>query len=296
MAKYTIGIVGNGYVGQATRLFECPDIKCLAYDKDPSKCAPEGTTVESLKECDFIFVCVPTPMKPNGSCDLSIVKSAVKDLTRSGIRKNKIIVRSTVPVGTCEKLKVSFMPEFLTERNWREDFFNNNQWVLGTDNLSAPDAYELGNAGNLSSFVKKFYDFILLAQKNGVIKDNAFTATTTKNAELIKYARNSFLAVKVSFFNEIEDFCLKNNMNYASVRTLTAIDPRIGLSHTEVPGPDGKRGYGGTCFPKDVHSLVHQMRKSKTKPIVLKAAQDRNEKIDRPEKDWQNDKGRAVSE
>ena len=296
MEKYTIGIVGNGYVGQATRLFECPEIKCLTYDKDSSKCVPEGTSLKDLKECDFVFVCVPTPMRPNGSCDLTIVKAAVKDLTRNGVRKNKIIIRSTVPVGTSEKLKVSFMPEFLTERNWQEDFYNNNHWILGTENISAPDAFESENAGKLSHFVNKFYDFILTAAKNKVIKNNAFTATTTKNAELIKYARNSFLAVKVSFFNEIEDFCLKSDMNYASVRKLTAIDTRIGLSHTEVPGPDGKRGYGGTCFPKDVHSLVHQMKKVKAKPIVTKAAQDRNEKIDRPEKDWQNDKGRAVSE
>jgi len=69
------------------------------------------------------------------------------------------------------------------------------------------------------------------------------------------------------------------------------LDDRIGSSHTDVPGPDGKAGFGGTCFPKDTNSLLHQMKNS----LVLKAVVERNQKVDRPEHDWESDKGRAVT-
>jgi UDPglucose 6-dehydrogenase len=233
-------------------------------------------------------------MNPNGSCDLSIVKSAVKDLTRSGIRKNKIIIRSTVPVGTCEKLKVHFMPEFLTEKNWESDFHDNNLWIFGCDNLS--EVSQEGEVLNFPPIVLKVRELLKSAQDNDKIKYDAVTFVSTKNAELVKYARNSFLAVKVSFFNEVQEFCVNNDLNFKKVRELVCADLRIGDSHSQVPGPDRKRGYGGTCFPKDVSSLLKQMKKSKVQTMVLKAAQNRNEKVDRREKDWMEDKGRAVSE
>ena len=292
--KFKIGVVGNGYVGKATQLFACEDIECVVYDKDPDKCEPLGTTPKDLKECDFVFVCVPTPMKPNGSCDLSIVKSALKDLTKAGIRKNKIVLRSTVPVGTSEKLKVNFMPEFLTEKNWESDFYNNNLWVFGLDNLN--NVEQDGEVLNFPPTVNKFRKLLERAQAHDKIKDTAVNFISTKNAELIKYGRNSFLAVKVSFFNELQEFCINNDLNFKNVRELVCADPRIGDSHSYVPGPDKRRGFGGTCFPKDVASMLTQMRKSKVQTMVLKAAQKRNEKVDRPEQDWKEDKGRAVSE
>ena len=292
--KFKIGVVGNGYVGKATQLFACEDIECVVYDKDPDKCEPLGTTPKDLKGCDFVFVCVPTPMKPNGSCDLSIVKSALKDLTKAGIRKNKIVLRSTVPVGTSEKLKVNFMPEFLTEKNWESDFYNNNLWIFGLDSLN--NVKQDGEILNFPPTLNKFRELLECARSHDKIKDTAVNFVSTKNAELIKYGRNSFLAVKVSFFNELQEFCINNDLNFKNVRQLVCADPRIGDSHSYVPGPDKKRGFGGTCFPKDVASMLTQMRKSKVQTMVLKATQKRNEKIDRPEQDWKEDKGRAVSE
>ena len=292
--KFKIGVVGNGYVGKATQLFTCEDIECVVYDKDPDKCEPSGTTPKDLKGCDFVFVCVPTPMKPNGSCDLSIVKSAIKDLTKAGVRKNKIVLRSTVPVGTSEKLKVNFMPEFLTEQNWQSDFYNNNLWVFGMDNMN--DVTQTDGVMNFNNNLNLFRDLLERAKKFDKIKEDAITFVSTKNAETIKYGRNSFLATKVSFFNEIQEFCINNSLNYELVRSLICTDDRIGDSHSKVPGPDGKRGYGGTCFPKDVASMLYQMKKSKVQTMVLKNVQNRNERVDRPEKDWQSDKGRAVSE
>jgi nucleotide sugar dehydrogenase len=294
VGKFKIGVVGNGYVGKASQLFACEDIDCVVYDIDPDKCKPLGTTPKDLKRCDFVFVCVPTPMKSNGSCDLSIVKSAIKDLTKAGVRKNKIVLRSTVPVGTSEKLKVNFMPEFLTEQNWQSDFYNNNLWVFGMDNIN--DVTQTGAVMNFNKNLNLFRSLLEKAKASNKIKEDAVTFTSTKNAEAIKYGRNSFLATKVSFFNEIQEFCINNNLNYEVVRKLICADIRIGDSHSKVPGPDKKRGFGGTCFPKDVASMLHQMKKSKVQTMVLKNVQNRNEKVDRPEKDWQADKGRAVSE
>ena len=294
MSKMKIGVLGNGYVGKATQLFSCEEVDCVVYDKDPDKCVPKGTTLKDLKGSDLVFVCVPTPMKPNGSCDLSIVKSAIKDLTRNGIRKNKIVLRSTVPVGTSEKLKVNFMPEFLTEKNWQSDFYNNKEWVFGLDNLNAVD--QQGDVMTLPNTVLLFRELLSKAKSEDKIKEDAVTFVSTKHAELVKYARNSFLAVKVSFFNEIQEFCVNNNLNFEQVRSLVCKDERIGESHSRVPGPDRKRGYGGTCFPKDISSMLMQMKKSKVQTMVVKAAKNRNEKVDRPEQDWHEDKGRAVSQ
>lgn len=294
MSKMKIGIVGNGYVGKATQLFACEDVECLVFDKEPEKCNPLGTTIKDLKGSDFVFVCVPTPMKPNGSCDLSIVKSAVKDLTKAGIRKKKIVVRSTVPVGTCGKLKVNFMPEFLTEKKWKIDFYNNQNWIFGLDNLDS--SYQQDGTLNFPETLLKFRELLEKAKSHDKIKENAVTFVSTKHAELVKYVKNSFLAVKVSFFNEIQEFCVNNNLSFREVRKLVSQDPRIGDSHTKVPGPDRQRGYGGTCFPKDVASMLTQMKKSKVQTMVLKAAQKRNEKVDRPQQDWKDSKGRAVSE
>ena len=167
-------------------------------------------------------------------------------------------------------------------------------WIFGLDSLN--NVKQDGEILNFPPILNKFRELLECAQSHDKIKDTAVNFVSTKNAELIKYGRNSFLAVKVSFFNELQEFCINNDLNFKNVRELVCADPRIGDSHSYVPGPDKKRGFGGTCFPKDVASMLTQMRKSKVQTMVLKATQKRNEKIDRPEQDWKEDKGRAVSE
>ena len=111
---------------------------------------------------------------------------------------------------------------------------------------------------------------------------------------MVKYFRNTFLSVKVSYCNEINQYCKLKNIDYDRVRKIAASDNRIGISHTQVPGPDGKNGFGGTCFPKDTAGLLTDMKKNNMKSYILKASITRNEECDRPEKDWSLDKGRAV--
>jgi UDPglucose 6-dehydrogenase len=274
-----IGVIGNGYVGKATQLaFPC---ESLVYDTDKKKCSPSGLKLEDLRGCTFVFVCVPTPMNPDGSCHTSIVESVVAKLIDSGIHKRRIVIRSTVPVGTSKSLGVSFMPEFLTEAKWQGDVIKNRTWIFGYD----PPAWI-----DWTPKDRMAADFLKLAQ------DSAREVVILKSdeAELLKLTRNAFLATKISFFNEIKTFCDKNKIDYNKVREAITEDKRIGDSHSHVPGPDGENGFGGTCLPKDSNSLLSQFSQLGIDAPVLRAVKFRNEQIDRPQKDWQNNKGRAV--
>ena len=278
-----IGIIGNGYVGKATSLLECEGVESLIYDKDPEKCSPQAKSLHDLFHSDFIFLCVPTPMiSRTGECHTGIVESVVKELKGMGYPSERIVIRSTVPVGTSANLGVCFMPEFLTEANWKEDFKNVSNRIIGIPN---PKDQALS-----AEFLNLFYK----AETSKKIGPSVYSFCSTKEAETVKLARNSFLAVKVSFFNEIHSFCKKSDIDYEAVATMIATDERIGASHIQVPGPDGKKGFGGTCFPKDINSFIYQMNQKQLIASIMGAAKYRNENLDRPEQDWTEDKGRAV--
>ena len=126
-----IGIIGNGFVGKATKILKCNDIEMVCYDINPELCEPKNLTLNDMMDCEIIFVSVPTPMNKDGSVHLNIVKSVVNDLKSLNF-KNSIVIRSTVLPGTSDSLGVNFMPEFLTEKNYQQDFINNKLWIFGT--------------------------------------------------------------------------------------------------------------------------------------------------------------------
>lgn len=130
-------------------------------------------------------------------------------------------------------------------------------------------------------------------QEDILVSANVLFVSTTE-AELIKYVRNCYLTTKVSFCNEVYRLCEKLSVDYDTVRQAFVIDPRIGESHSAVPGPDGKFGFGGTCFPKDLSSLIRQFSDHGVQCPLLESVQLRNVEIDRPECDWTLDRGRAV--
>lgn len=280
-----IGIIGNGFVGNATRLIKSSIIeKIYVYDIVPEKCEPHGLRLEDMSSCDIIFVALPTPMNEDGSCHINLVEKIVGDLKKVINDKTYIVLRSTVPPGTCERLGVYFMPEFLTERSWKTDFINNKVRIFGCKDPNSD-----------FDFKEKIQKIFTVAMLEGIILYDECVFVGTREAELTKYIRNCFLAMKVSFFNEMEEFSRRLGIDYDIVREMVILDERIGSSHTLVPGIDGHRGFGGTCFPKDIHAIVHEMNMIKMNPILLNAVIERNELIDRPEKDWLNDKGRAVT-
>ena len=177
------------------------------------------------------------------------------------------------------------MPEFLTEKNYIHDFINNKDWIFGVLGL---------NQEKDELFKKTIQNLINIAIINDKIKYNSICFLTNKEAEMVKMFRNCYLATKVSFCNEIYEFCNKLHINYENIREIAANDDRILHTHTYVPGHDGRQGFGGTCFPKDTSSLKYEMNKLGMKSYVIEAIIERNEKVDRPEKDWALDKGRAV--
>lgn len=270
--KYKIGIVGGGFVGSATALLQCDFIDVIIYDKDPLRCKPSTVKKEDLLSCDIVFICVPTPSYPTGVCNTKIVESCIAEMKELGIRK--LVLRSTVPPGTSERLDVMFMPEFLTEANWPKDFYNCSTWVFGVRNDE--------EKALLTGLMEK-------AKSCGVISSDKCMFVGSKEAELIKYTRNNFLAVKIGFFNEIYRLCDAIGADYNLVREGVAVDSRIGQSHSGVPGYDGHYGFGGTCLPKDTSALVAFMNENDVPCYIIKAAVERNKTIDRPERDWEKD-------
>jgi len=279
-----VGIIGSGFVGKATQQLNHSHIDMYIYDIRPELCIPSGLKLSDMAQCDVIFVCVPTPMEVSGKCHLSIVESVIQELSVVlDPSKNFVVLRSTVPPGTCDRLGCYFMPEFLTEKNYIQDFIDCENWIIGLRGQPFDD---------------QFQDVIRLlfqsAKAAGQIKYSRVHFLQNKEAEMVKYFRNTYLSVKVSFCNEMEEFCRHHGMDYEAVRLAATLDSRIGSSHSIVPGHDGKRGFGGTCFPKDTNALLYEMNKIGMKSYVLHGALERNHNVDRKEEDWKNDKGRAV--
>jgi len=274
----TIGIVGQGFVGEAVY-----ETMKAAYNIETFDIA-KSSTCESLEELcrkvKIIFLCLPTPMKKNGECDLRIIENIVEKIDDLG--KDKIIViKSTIPPGTtkrlnsvCNNVQIVFNPEFLTEANYIDDFRNQSRIIIGGPRPA-------------STKVKNIFKKVF--QNTPIIK------TGSNTAEMVKYFANCFLATKVSFANEMKQFCDKKDIDYDKVVEYALYDARIGRSHLEVPGPDGRLGFGGSCFPKDVNALIQEMKKEDVNAGVLKAVWRKNLSV-RPEKDWEKLKGRAVSE
>jgi nucleotide sugar dehydrogenase len=272
--NYNIGIVGLGYVGKAVlNGFSSENI----FTYDIAEECSEKSLENLARKSEIIFVCLPTPMNKNGSCSTKIIDQLLIDIQSFNLRTN-IVIKSTVPPGTCDHyqkkfkdLNIIFNPEFLTEANFYDDFMNQKRIILGGQNLSI-----------LERLYQKCFP------KTEIVKINY------KEAEMVKYFSNSFLALKVSYANEIYSLCEKLNIDYKMMISVVVKDDRIGSSHLQVPGPDGKRGFGGSCFPKDVAALLTIFKDHNIDSFVLNSAWERNRKVDRPEQDWKLLKGRAT--
>ena len=247
--KATVGIIGNGFVGNAVYQNVRDKVETKIYDVDKNRSL---NTFEEVLQQEYIFVCVPTPMKADGSCDLSILEKLFEDISSKELdfmEERTFIIKSTVPIGTTKKLVEKYPllwivhnPEFLTARNAVSDLAKADRTVIGGD-------------PNLTARVAKLYwGYVYWGQD-----DLNIIQTTSDESEAIKYFSNTFLAYKVAYFNKVYDVCEKLGMDYKNLRKGITTDPRIGESHTQVPGIDNDRGFGGTCFPKDLNSLIHQM-------------------------------------
>ena len=279
-----IGVVGNGYVGGALAHGFSPastgKYEVKVYDILPERSL--NTLEETVNDSDFVFISVPTPMNKNGSISLKYINEAFK--TINGINKrsdNIVILKSTVVPGTTEKLQekypylnIVFNPEFLTEKSARLDFINQDRVVLGGDKIYTSQVAELFN---------ERFKYCHIIQ------------TDYKTAEMIKYFSNIFFMVKVSFANEMKLVCDTIDADWDTALEGFVADGRVGDSHLNVPGPDGKMGFGGSCFPKDVNAFMSFAKDIGVDVNTVKGAWKTNLEV-RPERDWENLKGRAVVE
>jgi UDPglucose 6-dehydrogenase len=271
-----IGIIGQGFVGNAIyqKFKDYYDIN--TYDLDSSKC---NSSEQETLDNDIVFVCLPTPMNSDGSCNVSLVESAIKRCSEFGVTKT-VVIKSTVSPGTTARINslypnmdIVFNPEFLTERNAVKDYENQNRIILG---------------GPRPSTTKLKGIFSKVFPKAHIVK------TDSTHAEMVKYLINTFLSVKVSFANEIYQICEGLNIDYDKVVEYATYDERLGDSHWNVPGHDGDFGFGGHCFPKDLAALIHLAENLNVIDNVLSAAEQTNTQV-RTNRDWEKMKGRAVS-
>lgn len=221
--NYKVGIVGLGVIGGALKKYvETTNPNCDFLISDPYK----GYN-DDLSQSDVIFISIHIPTEENYTQDLTLLKEILAELP-----DKPIFIRTTLLPGTCDRLsqefnkKIYFMPEFLSERTAYDDFCYQPMIYTGEEDL-------LKNI-----FVNKKY----------VVMSNT-------EAELTKYAHNVFGAVKVTYFNGIYNMCQKMNLDYEKVHKGFLASGYINDMHTFVPGPDGKLGYGGKCFPKDVKAF-----------------------------------------
>jgi len=212
----------------------------LAYDVEK----PTGYTFEDVvTQCDFVFICVPTPDN-NERQDLVHINEVVSSIQNAKLCTRKtFIVKSTVTPGTCRDIQESLEghtvvmnPEFLTERTAKLDFINQARIVLGGE---TPDTLAVWNYVYSHRF-----------------KHTPVFFCSLEEAELVKYMCNGFFAMKITFLNEFYDLANARGLDFQKLVQMWLADGRIGNSHTDVPGHDGKLGYGGKCFPKDVKAIV----------------------------------------
>jgi UDPglucose 6-dehydrogenase len=300
----TIGIIGRGFVGQAVFDGMKHAFDIVSYDKakgymcyerkydyrriaendsDDSWCSEDDGIQLVLNESDGpIFVCVPTPMNPDGSCNTSIVQSVISKIDSYNVINppRVVVIKSTVVPGTteriggcCKNIHVCFNPEFLRETTAIEDFKNQDRIIIGGPHEG-------------TAVLKQMY--------NVAYPDVPVTKTSATIAEMVKYVTNGFLATKVAFANEIEQICHGLDVDYDKVIEYATKDKRLGNSHWSVPGPDGKRGFGGSCFPKDMNGMIALSKSLNLDCQVIKSTWQSNLVV-RPERDWEQLVGRAVN-
>lgn len=321
----SVACVGCGFVGGSlTTVLSERGIDVYVYDKAGViadrgliiHAWPARRAIESVSElvvgCEddnrgvpsfsgIYFVCLPTPMKKDGSCDTSIVESVLvqlasvpRPLRAKGPRI--AVVKSTVPPGSTERwnkmfeqqgrdLRVVFSPEFLKEASALDDMRNQDRIILGGPKSAV---------NVVKNMLQSAFPTVPIHK------------TSSANAELVKYMANCFLAVKVSFANEFYQVCDAlskdvSDVDYDRVVELATLDKRLGDSHWKVPSfevdESGKPlyGYSLSCFPKDTNALIAIADRLGIDLKVTRGAVEKNLEV-RPGRDWEQLKGRAVVE
>jgi len=280
-----LGIIGIGFVGGTTATILEESHEVYRYDKYKSPYNSESNLEDLAKNSECAFICVPTPMQPSGAIDYSNIHNSINELLHQVQKVGRspsdltVVIRSTAVSGTTDDLaekypfKFAFNPEFLREKHALEDMKNTNRIIVG--------ANEPETQAKVVSIYKPIFP------------NATYILSTSKEAEMIKYAANVFLAGQVALANEIYQICQAVGVNYNTVKDAILLDDRIGRN-IDVPGHDGDLGFGGKCFPKDLNALIYLARENMYRPHLLEEFWRLNEKV-RRNKDWLEIEG-ATSE
>jgi UDPglucose 6-dehydrogenase len=231
-----IGIVGIGFVGGAIKNAMGDACELICVDTDPNRATHQ---FKDLKDCEAIFICVPSPQGDDGRCDTSILESVLECLKDfAGVVISKCTASPEVYTQLNEKYpNLVHAPEFLVAATAKQDYIK-------------------GTFAFIGGKVKAYRDQAETVIKIGQPSLTTIHHCTIAEAAMAKYTINTFLATKVVWMNELYQLCNKMGINYSKVVDMASADYRIGSSHLRVPGPDLVFGFGGACFPKDTAALL----------------------------------------
>lgn len=248
-----------------------PNLKEMVKDNQAKKNLFFTTNYKkALDNSDICFIAVGTPMNNDGTTNLDYVYDVALKIAKNMSKNMIIVVKSTVPVGTTEKIKdiihrelrkrnidlnfdIIFNPEFLKEGNAVNDFMRPDRIIIG------------GGSSKTKETIKELYSSIVMNHDRFIFMD-------IKSAEMTKYASNAMLATRISFMNEIANICEKTGANIKNVRIGVGSDKRIGYDFLYAGC-----GYGGSCFPKDIRSLIKTAEKNDYSSILLSSVEEVNE-------------------
>ena len=245
-----IGIVGYGYVGQAMAKLFAKRYKIRAYDADKLAAVPYDRAYvvaskvqkEQINECDLGVICVPTPMREDGACDVSIVEEVI-----DWLKTPLILIKSTVPPGFTDRMRLKtdkrivFSPEYCGESSyWSSHLFHE-------DVIETPWFTFGGDARDTSQIIDYFLPVCG--------PEKVYHQTTAIAAEMAKYMENVFYAAKVALCHEFAEICNAVGCDYHQAREAWLLDPRINRMHTAVFDKDGPP-FSGKCLPKDTNALI----------------------------------------
>jgi UDPglucose 6-dehydrogenase len=249
-------IAGYGFVGKAVdNAFKQKHTTVVVDPKYTT------TKIQQHPDADGIVVCVNSPTRSNGTLDVEDLFDVLDQVPTS----MPVLIKTTLTPSIADaieksfpELDITFNPEFLRQAFANDDFLNQTHAIFGC---------------------KTYSDFWSVLFMETLPNCNHIVNCTAKEACMVKYSANSFLSLKTTFFNQIYDICKADAMHFEMIRHILSTDPRIGPGHTLVPGPDGTRGFGGACFPKDTKAF-RKYAHGLNKPItVLDSAIEYNETV-----------------
>lgn len=271
-----LGVIGGGTVGHALAKSYVEFCETRVYDVQANL---RTHSLEETLDCDLVFVALPTPQQKDSlACDLTAIHQFFASIPHDHSYTH-FVLRSTVPIGTTKLLVETYRlpnlvhsPEFLTARCAVTDAMLPSRNVVGVPLLDN----DRGHAGGWPGAGEDLIQFY-----NKRFPQTPIFCVTSDESEAVKLIQNSFFAVKVAFWNEMYTLCQKLGLEWQCVLNAILADGRVDPSHTQVPGPDGKRGFGGACLIKDLSSLISIIRQSGCMDYVTDAALERNTVIDR---------------